>query len=53
MQIYTRRLNLSPNTIETYRSHLKQKLNIETGAELTRIAFLQIQEEQSISKFNG
>jgi len=40
-----RRLNLSPNTIETYRSHLKQKLNVETGAELTRIAFLQLQEE--------
>lgn len=42
-----RRLNLSPNTIETYRSHIKQKLNIETGAELTRIAFLQLQEEGS------
>ncbi|MGO0789169.1 response regulator [Herbaspirillum seropedicae] len=41
-----RRLNLSPNTVETYRSHIKQKLNIETGAELTRIAFLQWQEER-------
>jgi len=41
-----RRLNLSPNTVETYRSHIKQKLGIENGAELTRIAFLQLQEEQ-------
>jgi len=40
-----RRLNLSPNTVETYRSHIKQKLGIDTGAELTRTAFLQLQEE--------
>jgi len=40
-----RRLNLSPNTVETYRSHIKQKLAIETGAELSRVAFLQLQEE--------
>jgi len=41
-----RRLNLSPNTVETYRSHIKHKLGVETGAELSRFAFLQRQEEQ-------
>lgn len=43
-----RRLNLSPNTVETYRSHIKQKLAIDTGAELTRLAFLQLQEESTM-----
>jgi DNA-binding NarL/FixJ family response regulator len=31
-------LNLSMKTIETYREHLKQKLNIESGPELVRCA---------------
>ncbi|QDD65590.1 response regulator transcription factor [Herbaspirillum seropedicae] len=44
-----RRLNLSPNTVETYRSHIKQKLGVETGVELSRIAFLHLQEEQTLS----
>lgn len=35
-----RSLNLSPNTIETYRSHIKRKLGVETGAELSRLAYL-------------
>jgi DNA-binding NarL/FixJ family response regulator len=42
-----RKLNLSPNTVETYRSHIKNKLGVETGAELSRIAFLELQEENS------
>lgn len=41
-----KRLNLSPNTVETYRSHIKQKLNLPSGGELTRVAFLQLQEER-------
>lgn len=41
------RLNLSPNTIETYRMHIKQKLAIASGAELYRVAFLHVQDEKS------
>lgn len=41
------RLNLSPNTIETYRMHIKQKLSIASGAELYKIAFLYMQDEKS------
>ena len=32
------RMKLSPKTIETYRARVKEKLNIETMAELTRFA---------------
>lgn len=32
------RLNLSPKTIDSYREHLKQKLNLASGAELVRYA---------------
>jgi len=32
-------LHLSPKTIETYRAHLKQKLNIESSQQLARRAF--------------
>lgn len=32
------RLNLSVKTIDSYREHLKVKLNLETGAELVRYA---------------
>ncbi|GAB3537712.1 response regulator transcription factor [Noviherbaspirillum agri] len=39
------RLGLSPNTIETYRTNLKRKLSINTGAELYRFAFLHFQSE--------
>ncbi|HZW14142.1 MAG TPA: response regulator transcription factor [Noviherbaspirillum sp.] len=39
------RLNLSPNTVETYRTNLKRKLSISTGAELYRFAFLHFQSE--------
>lgn len=38
-------LNLSPNTVETYRSHIKEKMDIATGAELYRLAFLHSQDE--------
>jgi DNA-binding NarL/FixJ family response regulator len=38
-------LNLSPNTIETYRTNIKQKLGLATGAELYRTAFLQSQDD--------
>lgn len=48
-----RRLHLSPNTVETYRSNIKQKLAIETGAELSKVAFLQMQEEKSIQPISG
>ena len=41
-------LNLSPNTIETYRSHIKQKMGVTTGAELYRLAFLHSQHESSL-----
>jgi DNA-binding NarL/FixJ family response regulator len=41
-----KKLNLSPNTVETYRSHIKQKLNVANGGELSRLAFLQLQEER-------
>ncbi len=42
------RLNLSPNTIETYRLHIKQKLGIGSGAELHRTAFLHFQDESPL-----
>lgn len=32
------RLNLSPKTIDSYREHLKLKLNLASGAELARYA---------------
>jgi DNA-binding NarL/FixJ family response regulator len=41
------RLNLSPNTIETYRSHIKQKLGLSSSAELHRTAFLHFQNENT------
>ncbi len=42
------RLNLSPNTIETYRMNLKSKLGIASGAELHRLAFLRFQNENPL-----
>lgn len=33
------RLLLSPHTIDSHREHLKQKLNVTTAAELSRLAF--------------
>ena len=38
-------LNLSPNTVETYRSHIKRKMGVATGAELSRLAYLRSQEK--------
>lgn len=32
------RLDLSPKTVETYREHIKMKLNLSNGTELTRHA---------------
>lgn len=40
-----RELKLSPNTVETYRTNIKQKMSVASGAELYRIAFLHFQEE--------
>jgi DNA-binding NarL/FixJ family response regulator len=39
------RLGLSANTVETYRSNIKQKLDITSGAELYRMAFLQFRND--------
>lgn len=36
-------LKLSPNTVETYRSNIKNKMGIATGAALYRIAFIHCQ----------
>lgn len=41
------RLNLSPNTVETHRLHIKNKLGVATGAELHRMAFLLFQDESA------
>lgn len=41
-------LNLSPNTIETYRLHIKQKMGVAMGAELYRLAFLHSRDEASL-----
>lgn len=38
-------LCLSPNTVETYRSNIKQKLGIASGSELYRRAFLHFRDE--------
>ncbi len=40
-------LCLSPNTVETYRSNIKQKMGIASGSELYRRAFLHFQDEGS------
>lgn len=40
-----RELNLSPHTVESYRTNIKQKMGIASGAELCRIAFLHSQKE--------
>ncbi len=40
-------LNLSPNTVETHRLHIKHKLGLATGAELHRMAFLLFQDENA------
>ena len=37
-------LNLSPHTVETYRSNIKQKMGLASGTELYRSAFLRSQE---------
>lgn len=39
------RLSLSPKTIETYREHIKQKLNLANATELTRSAVQWVLEE--------
>ena len=43
-------LNLSPNTVETYRANIKQKMGITTGAELYRTAFLYFNDEAALKK---
>ena len=42
-------LNLSPNTVETYRANIKQKMGVTTGAELYRLAFLHSQDKASLN----
>ena len=39
-----RELNLSPHTVESYRTNIKQKMGIASGAELYRVAFLHSQQ---------
>lgn len=43
-----RELNLSPHTVESYRTNIKQKMGIASGSELYRIAFLHSQQSQSM-----
>jgi DNA-binding NarL/FixJ family response regulator len=38
-----RRLHLSPKTIETYRAHIKQKMNLESATELLQHAIQYVQ----------
>jgi DNA-binding NarL/FixJ family response regulator len=42
------KLNLSSKTIDSYREHLKLKLNLESGAELVRHAIQWARNEGSI-----
>ena len=39
-----RELKISPNTVETYRANIKQKMGLASGSELFRIAFMHVQE---------
>ena len=39
-----RRLHLSPKTIETYRAHIKQKMNLQTATELLQHAIQYVRE---------
>ena len=41
-------LHLSPHTVETYRTNIKQKMGVATGAELYRLAFLHSQDKASL-----
>ena len=41
-----RRLHLSPKTIETYRAHIKQKLNLADATELLQHAIHYVRESQ-------
>lgn len=41
-----RRLHLSPKTIETYRAHIKQKLNLADAAELLQHAIYYVRESE-------
>lgn len=40
------KLHLSPKTIETYRAHIKDKLNLDTATELLQHAIRHVQEAQ-------
>jgi len=42
-----RRLHLSPKTIETYRAHIKQKLNLADATELLQHAIHYVRESES------
>jgi len=42
-----RELNLSPHTVESYRTNIKQKLSVASGSELYRLAFLHSQRGES------
>jgi len=42
------RLNLSPKTIDSYRDHLKDKLKLESGADLVRYAVQWVKSEATL-----
>lgn len=42
-----REMKISPNTVETYRTNIKQKMAVASGADLYRVAFLHVQAEGS------
>lgn len=40
-----REMKISPNTVETYRTNIKHKMAVVSGADLYRVAFLHVQAE--------
>jgi DNA-binding CsgD family transcriptional regulator len=42
-----RQLHLSPKTIETYRAHIKNKMNLESATELLQHAIQYVQSLRS------
>jgi DNA-binding NarL/FixJ family response regulator len=43
-----KKLNISPKTVESHREHIKQKLKLETAAELTKQAIQWVQCQKNI-----
>ncbi len=46
-----RQLNISPKTVDTHRSHIKEKLHLSTGMELICYAVRWVQTQQTASEF--